>query len=316
MRTCSAPIALLLCVMAAMTCGCSGNHASLAGTSAGAIDRLESVELDGQERTYWLHMPASYTSTQPAPLLLVLHDDGGRARQMADITGFNRLSDAETILVVYPQGLDRHWNISGTAKDPGTDDVLFLSKLIDQLSVLMAVDHSRVYVVGFGTGTILAQRMGCERSDMVAGLATVAGSLPANMADKVTPTQPVAMLMIHGTADSVMPYAGGTVHRMSSPLLSAREMVDLWLIANGCSDRAPHVETVKTSGITHGPVRCERYSGCNRGTAVVLYTIEGGDHVWPGGMEIGPFGRVKPSQPSGFDAAAAIWNFFKMHPRM
>lgn len=292
--------------------GCATSTSSPAGRLQ-PVDRCESVEVAGIERTYWLHLPASYDSARPVPLVIVLHGEDGTAKRMAQITGFNALSDVEGFVVAYPEAFERHWNTGRASPEPSQiDDVRFLSKLIDQLCVLLNIDRKQVYAAGFSGGGILVQRLGCELSSKIAAIACVAGPLPKEMAEKCTPTQPVSVLMMHGTADESVPYSGGRVRGpVDMYVLSVAETIDRWLTADGCEDRTPAVTTLPT-GIV---VRCQSYT-CSRGTAVMLYTIEGGGHIWPGRPLFGHPGPRTVSATSGdFDATRTIWEFFKTHPR-
>jgi polyhydroxybutyrate depolymerase len=57
----------------------------------------------------------------------------------------------------------------------------------------------------------------------------------------------------------------------------------------------------------------ETWTNCDEGSEVTLYTLEGGQHEWPGSA-FGP-----PPHPEGMApdiyATAAIWEFFKTHPK-
>lgn len=313
------------CILAMFLCGCSDMHRGPADNAtsgpaakARSVDRAESVELGGAERTYWLHLPASYDSTRPAPLVLVLHGEGSGGRQMAQWTDFSALADEEGFIVAYPEGIDRHWSDPATiATSPQADDVRFLTKLIDQLSILLAINPKRVYAAGFSSGGLVVQRLGCRLSGKLAGIACVAAPLPADMADKCTPTLPVSVLMIHGTADAAVPYEGGRMRGyVDGKVLSVGQTIDRWLTADGCTDPSPNVTTQPAAG-DKLPVRCQSYSACGRGTAVVLYTIDGGGHTWPGGRHYGPIGRRQAGPVSNdLDATRTIWEFFKMHPKL
>jgi len=54
------------------------------------------------------------------------------------------------------------------------------------------------------------------------------------------------------------------------------------------------------------------YVRCADGAAVVLYTIRGGGHTWPGGESM-PEWFVGPTSGS-IDASAQMWAFFRAHP--
>ena len=57
-------------------------------------------------------------------------------------------------------------------------------------------------------------------------------------------------------------------------------------------------------------VRRRTWSGCDRGSAVVFYIIDGGGHTWPGSIPIARLGKTTDQ----IDASATIWQFFRSHP--
>jgi len=53
------------------------------------------------------------------------------------------------------------------------------------------------------------------------------------------------------------------------------------------------------------------YTNCADDAAVVLYTIKGGGHQWPGGKPL-PAWMVGPTTRS-IDATSQMWAFFREH---
>ena len=95
--------------------------------------------------------------------------------------------------------------------------------LFEQLSwpleSAVAVDSRKVYVTGYSLGAFMANRIGVEASDMVAAVAPVAGELWQSTGGTIpTEKAPVSVLMLHGDADTSVPYCG-----MSSPYPEATE---------------------------------------------------------------------------------------------
>jgi polyhydroxybutyrate depolymerase len=56
------------------------------------------------------------------------------------------------------------------------------------------------------------------------------------------------------------------------------------------------------------------YTNCANNAAVVLYTIRGGGHTWPGGKPMPEWllGRTGRS----IDATSQMWAFFREHQRL
>lgn len=60
------------------------------------------LTVDGRQRTYEFHVPASYKTDLPIPLVLVLHGRLGDGRGTVALTHFDRVSDAHGFLAVSP----------------------------------------------------------------------------------------------------------------------------------------------------------------------------------------------------------------------
>ena len=173
---------------------------------------------------------------------------------------------------------------------------------------VIPVDRTRLYVAGFSNGGMLAYRIAAEHPDVVAAVAVVSGTIGGAPAANepewsvVRPKQPVAVLAIHGRADTSIPYEGGRgaqSHGKSSAISVARS-IRLWVDADDC-DPDPQVELM-----AQGLVERRAWSGCHNDTDVVLYSLKGWGHDWP-----------KENLLGGFDATGTIWQFFERHyPRV
>jgi polyhydroxybutyrate depolymerase len=56
------------------------------------------------------------------------------------------------------------------------------------------------------------------------------------------------------------------------------------------------------------------YMNSTDGTEVVLYSVNGGGHTWPGGVQYLPSWIIGKTSKD-FDANEVIWSFFKNHSR-
>jgi polyhydroxybutyrate depolymerase len=110
------------------------------------------------------------------------------------------------------------------------------------------------------------------------------------------------MIAFHGTADPEVPYRGGTswVSRVAFP--DVRAWTANWARRNGCAPAA--IDSVVATDVTR-----RSYADC--AAAVVLYTVEGGGHTWPGGGPL-PEWFVGPTSHS-IDASRVMWAFFAEH---
>ena len=274
------------------------------------IEQRRTLEVDGSPRGYLLYLPSSWQRGRPLPLVLVFHGAGGRGAGMARHTGFTRVAEREGFAVAYPDGIGRRWN-DGRGIGGGRDDVGFVRLLVDTLGRELGVDPRRVYATGISNGAMFAHRLACDLPGVLAAIAPVAGAVPTGLAERCNAASPVAVLAFQGTADPFVPYGGGGVGRRGGEVLSAERGAKFWADVNGC---APAAESTPSSdSVTDGTrLRRTTYAGCREQRSVVLYTIEGGGHTWPGGpTAAGRVGRASRE----IDATRAIWTFFQRHPR-
>ena len=267
------------------------------------------VSLGGVERRYVVHVPGSYDGTQHVPVVLVLHGSGGNANEAARISGMSVKSDAEGFVAVYPEGAGRSQTFNagrccGVAGRGNVDDVSFLRAVVAAVSANYTVDPHRIYAAGMSNGAMMAYRLGCEMSDVLAAIAPVAGALEIDCA----PAQPVSAIVFHGTGDAIVPYNGGRVVNPPQGMAPDYEPVSTaigqWATIAGCTGATD--EQVSASVVRQ--VR----TGCLAGYGVELYTVDGGGHAWPGGEPGWAGGDVPTTEVVATDL---IWDFFAAHPK-
>lgn len=281
-----------------------------AAASTALAGEPRTLQAGGVTRRYFLYLPPTWQRGRAAPLVLVFHGGGGRASGIAPHTGFSRLAAREGFVVAYPQGLNGRWN-DGRGYAATHDDVGFVRALLDTLERELSIDPRRVYATGISNGAMFAYRLACALPGVFAAVAPVAGAMPADLAPGCAHTQPVSVLAFQGTADPLMPYAGGGVARRRGRVLSAERSIAFWAMTSGCT--AAPVTADEPDQVTDGTrVRKTIYGTCREGRSVELYTIEGGGHTWPGGPPVGgSVGRVTRE----IDATPVIWAFFVQHPK-
>ena len=284
---------------------------------------IRSIPHDGLERTYRIHIPPLFNKSIQMPLVLVLHGGGGTAEGMEEqltLGGFNNLSDKEGFIVVYPDGIEKHWNdgrknVTYRTHQEKIDDVGFISILIDNITEELNINPGRVYVTGMSNGAMMSYRLACEISEKIAAIAPVTGAIPEDIVPQCSPSKPVSVLAISGTDDPLVPWDGGDIkspffHKPLGKVLSVHDSVNYWVIHNNCSP---------ISNITWLPdldpgddtrVRREIYGEGDEGTKVILYAIEGGGHTWPDGLQYLSESRIGKTCHD-INANEVIWEFFK-----
>lgn len=283
--------------------------------SAKSEDRTIAVQTVGGERTAIVHVPPTAVRSRPMPLVLVLHGGGGNADGAIRMSQMNASADRLGFLVAYPNGTGAFkstlltwnaWNCCGYAMKKQVDDVAFLRALVLRLESDHGVDPKRIFVTGLSNGAMMAHRVGCEMSDVVAAIAPVAGAMNT---DSCAPANPVSVVMFHGTADQHALYFGGDTRgffgnapRHDHPI---PDVFAAWSRIDGCSPSGKE---------TTGHVTKETCSSGRGGSEVVLYTIEGQGHAWPGGTPGLHNGNVdRPT--TEISATDIMVRFFLAHPK-
>lgn len=298
---------LWLAVVAICLVGCGVRHVS----AASARDISGTFRSGGMDRTYMLHVPAG----DPVGLVLSLHGGGGTGISQRGLTGFNTVADAHNLLVAYPDGYDKSW-ADGRGASPADrrhiDDVAFLVGLVNKLQNDYGIAPGHVFVTGMSNGGFMTNRLACDRADLFAAVAPVAGTLGVGVA--CNPSQPVSVWEAHGTADPLVPFRGGVVRGRGgvSHSISVDSMVAKWRAADGCRGE-PGMEAlpdVRDGTVVH------RYesTGCAANSEVVFYMIDRGGHTWPGGKQYLPAAVIGPTTRA-LDGSEAIAQFFLAHAR-
>lgn len=235
------------------------------------------------------------------PLVIVLHGLGATGKLAFDALHLQEFGERTQSHVVAPDGtLDsrgqRFWNAGPACCNfdgRPVDDVARVGALITEGEASGGVDPTRVSVVGLSNGGFMAHRLGCELGDRLANVVSIAGAGFAEGAFGCHLSAPLGVLEIHGDADPIVRYEGGSV--FDRPDLphhpSATATLSLWGKLLGCQGEpaaGAHFDLV--SSIPGEETATFSYRKCARGDAE-LWTIHGGKHIPP---LSGIMGKLEP----------------------
>ncbi|REK10538.1 MAG: DUF1080 domain-containing protein [Planctomycetota bacterium] len=278
-------------------------------------DHDRRLTVDGRERSYLVHVPPGYDAGTPTPVVLIYHGAGMNARLMTLFCQMHKKSDEAGFIAVYPNGTGRTGlmltfnagGLSGPYAERQADDVRFTAALLDDLARAANVDARRVYATGMSNGGMMCYRLAAELSDRIAAVAPVAGTLAL---EDCQPKRPVPVLHFHGADDGIVPFDGpGDKTPAFLSFKSVDDSVRTWARLNGCPEEPdtrelPDVEDDQTR------VTCQVFGPGTDGAEVVLYTIHGGGHTWPGVKS--PLALIGKSTRD-ISANDLIWEFFQKH---
>jgi len=257
-------------------------------------DMTAKITIDGDERIYVVHIPASVTAESPAPLLLAFHGAGQSGHSFRSFIGIDSAADARGFITAFPSTYSVfNWAVGSiTAADTaGIDDMQFVRKMLDQLTQDLNIDTDRIFATGLSNGAVFTHRLGCQMGDRFAGIASVSATMLENISDGCDANPAVAALFAHGTEDAIFKWEGESEAGGQVVLLSANDMVGRWASRNGCSP-SPSVEAIPDTSVDGTTTERRLYGACSSGAAVVFYAVTGGGHTWPGTGTGGPFGNT------------------------
>ena len=236
-------------------------------------NNAQSIVHDGINREYVLYIPNSYDGTSSVPLMLNFHGFGGSASDYMQEADMRSLAEADTFILIYPQGscLDgsSHLNPCPTGGDNKStaDDLGFVESMISEISSQYNLDMERIYAAGYSNGGMMAYGLAHYKSDLIAAVASVSGV----MLDCTGPTShPMPVVHLHGTSDGVLPYNGNTYYS------SAQSTLDHWINFNNTTT-TPTVSSDNSGGMT---IEHYVYDQGDSLVSVEHYKYIGGDHVW------------------------------------
>jgi polyhydroxybutyrate depolymerase len=275
-----------------------------------------SLSIGDVERKFYVFKPNFDPPDGKWPVVFAFHGGGTHARVMMRFCGLSEKAKQAGFVVVYPEGSGRvHWartwnagNCCGHAMRNKIDDVGFVGAILDELKDSASIDIHRVFATGMSNGAMLCYRLASEMAERIAAIAPVAGPMGA---ETCSPKRPVPVCHFHGQDDQFAPYRGGVGKRSRTGVnfYSVDHTIKAWVEANGCEAR-PGVSVLPTQVEDGTRVTRIAYEGGRDGSEVLLYSIEGGGHTWPGRENTFPMLGAWTGNVSANDE---MWEFFQRH---
>ncbi len=278
----------------------------------------DSFDFDGTTRIFEVHLPQNFQADMP--LVIALPGWSESINWFKVFTMLHQFADTAGFIVVYAEGTDLSWNIGikycpvrGTL--PTTDDVGFISALIDTLYNRYNIDMQRIYCCGFSTGGEMTLRLACQLGERFAAVASVAGGL-YDPAENWHPFRAIPVLEIHGTKDLYSPYDGpggivDTVYDHSAEQWSIKKTLDYWIEKNQCSTEGDTIDLPDLVPGDLSTVQKITFSGGPDSTEVIHYKINEGGHSWPGSPTPWPRWELEGNRNMDISTNEEMWDFFK-----
>lgn len=250
---------------------------------------------DGIMRTYVVYEPNLEPNPEGYPLVIGLHGTGSNGYQFIATAGLVLKANNEKFIVACPDalfyGTFTYFNAGGGFEEMtnGTDDLGFISELIDTMVVNYNVDTTRIYVMGFSNGSAMSYRVAAELSYKIAAIGAVSGQM---VYEYCNPEFPVPIMHFHGLSDTFIPYEGNDEN-----IPSVESVMEIWRLINDCY-------SIPYTIYNEPGIISKKWPSFDGKNDVILYTIQDQEHEWP--------------RPATLDISATdvIWDFLKLHRRV
>ena len=226
----------------------------------------------GVEREYLLYIPPSYDGETKVPLLISIHGALADKEWQSNQSGFNELADRDNFILLTPESTvpptlnTNVWNIDSPPER--NNDVSYINLLINTLEDRYNIDMERVYAAGSSNGAYMAFRLACDLGDRIAAIAAIKGVMNETQFNNCNPTNPVAVLQMHGNADTLLSYA------------KAQPTLDYWIELNQANPEPVVTDIPDPNDPSAPPSAHFVYGDGIAGKRVEHFRIEGGDHDW------------------------------------
>ncbi len=212
----------------------------------------------------------------PFPVMVYLYGSGGQSVSITSHPLFDAAVVQRGYALIVPAALDMEYrkgvSASGWAlrNEPGgsRDEVLFLSRVIDDVGRRFSIDRDRVLLVGQSRGAFLIWEIACHEPEIATAFAVHAGGYLGNLPEECE--RPVRFLHSHGRNDPVVPFAGKPVVSGGVAMAALERSLDLLARTNRCRDVEP-----EDAGERLGLQR-KRWTGCASGSSLDLMLHDGG----------------------------------------
>jgi polyhydroxybutyrate depolymerase len=284
---------------------------------APAVETERTLSVAGAERRYLVTVPGAHDGENPVPVVFDFHGLMEGAEIHAGMSQYSALAEEEGFVVVFPHGTGEplRWNANPDASP--NHDLTYFDAVLAEVSDTLCVDTARVYATGLSNGAMFTSALLCERSDVLAAAAPVAGITDFASCD---PARPVPIVSFHGTDDPILLFNGGVDlsaipgSEASEGPTTTRPVADFdgegypaniaaFAERNGC-DPEPN-DTEVTAEVVH------RVYDCPPGADVEFYIVVGGGHSWPSSEFSESIGEIVGHTTFDIDGTRDAWAFME-----
>ncbi len=267
------------------------------------------VDVNGQKRAATI-VEHSRLKRAPRPTIIVLRNGAGAARRagLSRIDRFLGLDDAAgpATVLAFPSPQENAWRLGADKSDDAMVRALAAKLVADGIA-----DRRRIYLAGVSSGGLLALRILCDGADYLAGAAILIANAPTAVAGACKPARPIPLFFMTGTADPLMPFAGGEAKLIDfkGEVVSAEATLAPFAAAAACGKNKASQELPDRDPTDGSRVVVEHFYNCK--TPLEIWRVDGGGHALPGRPVRADRGAVIGARNNAIDTARVLIVFFR-----
>jgi polyhydroxybutyrate depolymerase len=285
-------------------------------TADPVVEGERTLTVGDVQRRYLLTVPDAHDGDTPLAVVFDFHGLMEGAEIHARMTDYSSLAREEGFVVVFPHGTGEpvHWNVNPGAS--ANADLAYFDAVVDAIGSTLCIDESRIYATGLSNGAMFTSLLLCERAEVLAAAAPVAG---LSDIEDCAPSRSVPIVAFHGTDDPILLFNGGVdvsaipgLDSAAGASTTTRPPAELdgegypanvaaFAARNRC-DPDP-TDTELTAEVIH------RTFDCPDGADVEFYIVVGGGHSWPSSEFSQSIGDIVGHTTFDVDATRDAWDF-------
>ena len=227
---------------------------------------------DGIQRTYYISYPKN--NVDSIPLIINMHGTPSNAWQQRLYSEMDSYALPQNIAVVYPEGINKAWNVGASCENSDADDIGFIDALIDTIATQYNIDLDRIYACGMSNGGYMAYELACELSHRIAAFGSVTGKFIHNDNQLCEINRKIPIIHFHGTADKYAKYGCST-----DSFSTVQSSINFWIDKNDAS-----LLSIDTLDNKSDKTYVEKYIYTDElaSVEIVHFKVINGGHQWFG----------------------------------
>ncbi|MEM8650022.1 MAG: prolyl oligopeptidase family serine peptidase [Pseudomonadota bacterium] len=159
------------------------------------------------DRNYRVLMPEGHDGKTKVGAVFFMHGWRGSPKGIIQNRNISKAVSELGLALVAPKAAYDDWAIPGAPHANVPVELEFFDKLVEDLPKRFPIDTSRMMATGFSAGGMMTWTLACERSEMFAGFAPIAGTFWDPVPQSCS-SPPAHLFHIHGMTDTMVPLTG------------------------------------------------------------------------------------------------------------